>query len=76
LICPGPGKRPYVLEEDVVGYLRLVCQNSHLYRVEEDYTLSLFAQSPVALHFGVKAPERVTPDEDLLEKLQAAFEFK
>jgi hypothetical protein len=76
LKCPGPGKPPYILGEEVMGYLRLVCPNCHLYRVEEDYTLILFAQSLEAKKVGVQAPERVNPDEELLAKLKAAFEFK
>ena len=75
LICPGPGKPPYVMGEGVMGYFRLIWQNSHLYRVEDDYTLSLVVFSPEALEWGVEAPERVTLDEDLREKLQAVLDM-
>jgi hypothetical protein len=70
LVCPGPGEPPYVLINGVMDYFRLVWQSAHLYRVEDDYSLTLVAPSPEALHWGVKAPERVTPDADLLQQLQ------
>ena len=73
LVCPGPGKPPYVMGEGVIGYFRLVWQNAHLYRVEDDYTLSLVAPSPEALQWGVKAPERVTPNANLRETLRAVI---
>jgi hypothetical protein len=47
LVCPGPGEPPYVLVEGVMEYFRLVWQNVHLYRVEDDYTLSLVVLSHV-----------------------------
>ena len=71
LVCPGPGEPPYVLADNVVGYFRLVWQNAHLYRVEDDYSLSLVASSPEALQWGVKAPVRVWLDTDLVEKIKA-----
>jgi hypothetical protein len=73
LICPGPGQPPYVMGEDAMGYFRLIWQNAHLYRVEDDYTLSLVALSPEALQWGVKAPERIKPGAALLEQLQKAI---
>ena len=70
LMCPGPGEPPYVMIDGVMDYFKLIWQNAHLYRVEADYTLSLVAPSPEALQFGVKAPERVRPDANLLEILR------
>jgi hypothetical protein len=76
LICPGPGHPPYVLGEDVLGYFKLIWQSSHLYRVEDDYTLSLIVVSLEALEWGVKAPEHVTLDEDLRERLKVLLEHQ
>jgi hypothetical protein len=73
LVCPAPGEPPYVLVNGVMDYFRLVWQNAHLYRVEEDYSLSLVAPSPEALQWGLMAPERVWPDASLLEKLRAVI---
>ncbi len=73
LICPGPGESPYVLFDSIMGYFRLLWQNAHLYRVEDNYSLSLVAASPEALGFGIKAPERVSPEADLLEKLKTVI---
>jgi hypothetical protein len=70
LVCPGPGEPPYVLIEGVMDYFRVIWQSAHLYRVEDDYSLTLVAPSPGALSWGVKAPERVTPDVYLLQQLQ------
>ena len=70
LVCPGPGEPPFVMAEGVMQYFRLVWQNAHLYRVEEDYTLVLIVSSPEALERGVMAPQRVRPDKLLMEKLQ------
>jgi hypothetical protein len=58
------------MAEGVMQYFRLVWQNAHLYRVEEDYTLVLIVSSPEALERGVMAPQRVRPDKLLMEKLQ------
>jgi hypothetical protein len=74
LIRPGPGDSPYVMIDSLLGYFRLECQNSHLYRVEDDYTLVLVALSPKALQWGVEAPERVTPNANLLEKLRVVIQ--
>jgi hypothetical protein len=75
LICPGPGEPPYVMGEGVMAYFRLIWQDAHLYRVENDYTLSLIVFSPEALQWGLKAPEKVKPDEDLLVKLEAVIKL-
>lgn len=75
LICPGPGEPPYVLVDGFLGCFKLVWQNAHLYRVEDDYTLSLVAPSPEALQWGVKAPEKVWLDEDLVGKLRAVIKL-
>jgi hypothetical protein len=72
-VCPNNCKMPYVMVEGVMDYFRLVWESAHLYRVEEDFTLVLVAPSPEALQIGVKAPEKVWPDEDLLKKLQAVI---
>ncbi len=73
LVCPGSGEPPYVMNDGVMSYFRLIWQNAHLYRVEADYTLSLVTPSPEAIQLGVKAPQRVTPDKALLQKLQKAL---
>jgi hypothetical protein len=72
LVCPGPGEPPYIMADSVMNYFRLLWQKAHLYRIEEDYTLSLVAPSPEALQWGLEAPEKVWPDANLLKKLQAA----
>ena len=59
--------------DGVMDYFRLIWQNAHLYRVEDDYTLTLVVPSPDALQCGIKAPGRVCPDVNLLEKLQAVI---
>ncbi len=73
LACSGPGGPPYVMIGGVMDYFRLICQNAHLYRVEDDYTLTLVILSPDAWQGGIKAPQRVWPDVKLLEKLQAVI---
>ncbi len=74
LVCPGPGEPPYIMVVGVMDYFnKLIWQNAHLYRVEDDYSLSLVAPSPEALQWGVKAPELVWPDANLLEKLRAVI---
>ena len=67
LVCPAPGEPPYVLIEAEVMV--------HLYRVEDDYTLSLVVLSQEALQWGIQAPERVKPDEELVEKLRAVIKL-
>jgi hypothetical protein len=54
-------------------YFGRLSQQAHLYRVEQDYTLSLVAPSCQALEWGIKAPEKVTLDQEALEKLQAVM---
>jgi hypothetical protein len=73
LVCPGPDELPYVMEEGMKPYFKLIWQNAHLYEVGEDYTLDLVDLSPQALQWGVMAPARVTPDPTLYQKLQTAF---
>ncbi len=73
LVCPGPGEPPYVMIDSVTDYFRLVWQSAHLYRVEDDWSLSLVAPSPEALQCGIKAPEKVCPNENLLKKLRAVI---
>ncbi len=73
LVCPAPGEPPYVLVNSVMNYFRLIWQTAHLYRVEDDYSLTLVATSPEALQLGVAAPEKVWPDTNLLKKLWAVF---
>jgi hypothetical protein len=74
LVCPSSGELPFVMERGIQAYFKLIWQNAHLYQVEEDYTLTLVALSPEALQWGVKAPERVTPDQNLFEKLETVFQ--
>lgn len=73
LVCPGPGEPPYVLIGGLMDYFRLIWQSAHLYRVEDDYSLTLVAPSPEAFEWGVEAPERVMPTANLLETLQAVI---
>jgi hypothetical protein len=74
LVCPAPGELPYVLiGTEVMGYFMLVWQDVHFYRVENDYTLSLVVLSQEALRWGIQAPERVKPDEELGEKLRTVI---
>ena len=73
LVCPRPGEPPYVMVGGVMEYFRLVWHDAHLYRVEEDYTLTLVAPSPEALQWGLKAPERIKPEASLLAKLRAVI---
>jgi hypothetical protein len=70
LLGPSPGEPPYVMIDGMMDYFMLVWKNAHLYRVEEDYTLTLVAPSPEALQCGLKAPERVKPSAALREKLR------
>ena len=72
LVCPSPGELPYVMAEGGRPYFKLIWQNAHLYRVQEDYSLSLVDSSPEALRWGVLAPERVKPDAKLRKKLRTA----
>ena len=73
LVCPSTGEPPYLMVGGVMAYFRLIWQHAHLYRLEDDYTLTLVAPSPEALQWGVKAPERVAPDTALQEQLQKSI---
>ena len=72
-LCARASGTPYLFEEGKGFYFKLIWKNAHLYQVEDDYTLTLVDISPQALHWGVKAPERVTSDPTLFKKLQTAF---
>jgi hypothetical protein len=74
LLCPRLGEPPYIMVSSLISFFKLMRQNAHLYRVEMDYTLTLVAPSPEAQRWGVKAPGKVTPEENLLEKLRAVIE--
>ena len=56
-----------------MDYFRLIWQSAHLYRVEDDWSLSLIAPSPEALQLGIEAPEKVCPDASLLKKIQTVI---
>jgi hypothetical protein len=73
LVCPDSGDLPYIMVDGVLNYFRLVWQSAHLYRLEDDYTLTLVALSPEAAQRGIKAPERVTPNAALMEKLRTVI---
>jgi hypothetical protein len=73
LLSPAREKPPYLMIDGVRRYFNRLSQHGHLYRVEEDYSLSLVAPSPQALEWGIKAPEKVTLDGKMLEKLQAVM---
>jgi hypothetical protein len=75
LVCPSSGELPYVMDEGVKHYFKLIWQNAHLYRVEADYTLSLVALSPEAVQCGIAAPESVTPNLDLMERLRSVIKL-
>ncbi len=75
LVRPGPGELPFIMIDGVMSYFKLIWQDAHLYRVEQDYTLVLVASSPEALQKGIKAPPRVRPDATLLKNLLAAIKF-
>ena len=76
LVCPSTGDLPYVMDDVQKHYFKLIWQNAHLYQVEKDYSLTLAALSPEAVEWGVKAPERVTLDKNLFEKLKAVLQAK
>ncbi len=71
LVCPSPEELPYVMVDGVTRYFKLLWRDAHLYRLEDDLSLTLVAPSSEAIQRGVKAPERVWPDEGLLIRLQA-----
>lgn len=74
LVCPSSGELPYVMEDGLKSYFKLIWENAHLYQVEDDYSLKLVNLRPEALRWGIKAPERVTPDQNLSEKLKSALQ--
>jgi hypothetical protein len=76
LLCPSTGDLPYVMADGQKPFFKMIWQNAHLYQVEEDYSLTLAALSPEAVEWGIKAPERVTPDKNLFEKLKAVLQEK
>ncbi|MGQ9689185.1 MAG: hypothetical protein ACUVXF_10420 [Desulfobaccales bacterium] len=71
LIGPNLEEPPFLMVDGLRRYFGRLCQQGHLYRVEEDLTLSLVAQSHQALEWGVKAPERVVLEPELRGKLEA-----
>ncbi len=73
LVCPSSKELPYVIDDGIKPYFKLIWQNSHLYHVEEDYTLTLVDSSPQALQNGVMAPEKVTLGPDLSKRLQTVL---
>ena len=73
LAAPHGEEAPYLMSDGLRRYFGLLCHKAHLYRVENDYTLSLVAPSHQALAWGVKAPEKVTLDQEVLTKLQAVM---
>lgn len=74
LVCPSSGELPYVMEDGLKSYFKLIWENAHFYQVEDDYSLKLVDLRPEALRWGIKAPERVTPDQNLSEKLKSALQ--
>jgi len=70
LVCPRSGEKPLVMGDSLNRYFIQIWHHAHLYRIEKDYSLTLVAASPLALQGGIKAPERVTPSTNWLEKLR------
>ncbi len=70
LVCPRSEEKPLVMGDSLNRYFIQIWHHAHLYRIEKDYSLTLVAASPLALHGGIKAPERVTPSTNWLEKLR------
>ena len=73
LLCPGPGEKLLVMGNSLSPYFNQIWHHAHLYRVENDLSLTLIAASPVALNWGVGAPEKVTPQKSWIEKLRAVI---
>ena len=73
LLGPNREEPPYLMIDGVRRYFSRLSRHGHLYRVEKDYSLSLVAPSTQALEWGVKAPEKVTLDGEVLAKLQAVM---
>ncbi|MFZ2088550.1 MAG: hypothetical protein WAU47_08240 [Desulfobaccales bacterium] len=72
LMAPTRKEPPYLMINGFTPYFGLLGHKAHIYRVEEDYTLSLVAPSVTALEWGVKAPEKVALCRKVLKKLQTA----
>ncbi len=70
LMAPNREAPPYLMIDGLMKYFTLLHHKAHIYRVEEDYTLSLVAPSSKALEWGVRAPERVRLDQESLARLQ------
>lgn len=71
LVCPKSGEKPLVMADSLSQYFIMIWRHAHLYRIEEDFSLSLVAASPLALQGGVGAPEQVLPNTNWVEKLAA-----
>jgi len=70
LLGPDREEPPFLMVDGVRRYFGRLSQLAHLYRVEKDLSLSLVAPSTQALEWGIKAPEKVTLDREVLAKLQ------
>jgi hypothetical protein len=70
LVCPSPEDQPLVMGDSLSRYFIQIWHHAHLYRIEKDFSLTLVAASPLALHGGIKAPERVTPSSTWLDRLR------
>ena len=73
LLGPNLAEPPYLMIDGVRRYFSRLSQHAHLYRVEKDFSLSLVAPSAQALQWGIKAPEKVTLDTNVLAQLQAVM---
>jgi hypothetical protein len=73
LVSPDRDKPPLLMIDGVRRYFGALSKYAHLYRVEADYSLSLVAPSTQALEWGIKAPEKVVLDREVLEKLKAVM---
>ena len=73
LVAPDREKPPILMIDGVRRYFGALSRHAHLYRVEADYSLSLVAPSTQALEWGIKAPEKVMLDREVLEKLKAVM---
>jgi hypothetical protein len=71
LVCPKAGDKPLVMADSLSHYFIMIWRHAHLYRIEEDFSLTLVAASPLALQGGVGAPEQVMPNTNWVEKLEA-----
>jgi len=72
LLCPEAEDKPLVMGNGLRHYfIKQIWHLGHLYRVENDLSLTLIATSPVALEWGIGAPEKVTLQEKWIEELLA-----